>query len=388
MAATPRQSNTNEDSESDAQQNLLTFRVAIDALTGVNAFTYTPAYEDEGNWGQAWRRIEFHPEGLAAYCSYGVNPDIDALQLFIALRITMLAPNSLNSVKLFTRGHAFWSSFSSSFRLERSALRSSASFESVKAGLDSWSYDIGGILAVIQYSEALTRHIVGWERSFSRVTRLECRIDTGWSDDPNELDIIASALCNVLKESKSLEQLDLVLRECAYVDSSLAYTYHDHTRRLRQPNQSRLNDMLKASTHLMVSSASSFQQLKQLHLSLATGVPHLLPLFARLDALRYLRLEYVALLPGGGLWETVLQYIAQHLRLHRIELRVLEDVQEQKPRLLLDPQAPEWVGNPANTDRYIAYESAIVRFTLRLAHECPPLSPGQYLEQRSKSTKT
>ena len=125
----------------------------------------------------------------------------------------------------------------------------------------------------------------------------------------------------------------------------------------------------------------AFHHLRYLHLSLATCVPHLLSLFGPMNAIRHLRLKYIALLPGGGCWEDVLHHIAQHLQLHRIELKALENFHDQKPRLLLDPGADEWTNDPANTDRYATYEDAIVRFTLRLSQSCPPLPPSQYLEQ-------
>ena len=200
--------------------------------------------------------------------------------------------------------------------------------------------------------------------------------------------VLCRTFSSVLKKTKSLEQLDLVFRECASLGTPLAYTYWDHDYCVRNPDLNGLLDLRKVSTRLLQTSAPVFQRLRYLYLSLSTGDPHLLTVFARLDALRHLLLNYVVLLPSGGLWETVLQYIAQHLRLNRIELRALEDVQGQKPRLLLDPQAPEWTANPTHTERYIAYEDAIVRFTLRLSHICPPLGPSQYLEQCFKSMKT
>ena len=155
-------------------------------------------------------------------------------------------------------------------------------------------------MAVIQHSEALTRHIVGWERAFSRVTRLESRIDTGWSEDSSELVTIATSLSNVLKEAKGLERLDLVFRDHATLGNDVDYTYHDRTYGLRYSDQSRLLDMVKVSMQLLRVPGTAFHQLGYLHLSLTTGAPLLLSLFGHLNAIRHLRLNYMALLPGGG----------------------------------------------------------------------------------------
>ena len=384
LAAAPLQSSQNQNPQSDAQQTLLSFRTAINAHTSVSAFAYTPMYEDEDYWGRTWRQIEFHPEGLVAHGNFGNDVDIDALQLFVALRATMLAPSVLHSVELVTRGNAFWGTlhlhrlFDWTDRLDPLY---SALFNGVEAGLERWHDDQGGTLAVIKHSEALTRHLVGWERAFSRVTRLDSRIDTSWLEGSSEFVIIAASLSNVLKETKGLEQLDLIFRDDANADSPLNYTYHRRGNGLRYLDQSYLLDMTKVSMQLLQVPVLAFHHLRYLHLSLVTGVPHLLPLFGHLNAIRHLRLNHIALLPGGGCWENVLHYITQHLQLHRIELKALEDIHDRKPRLLLDPGADEWTNNPANTDRYATYEDAIVRFTLRLSRSCPPLSPSQYLEQ-------
>ena len=313
LAAAPLQSSQNQNSQSDAQQNLLRFRTAINALTSVSAFAYTPVYEDEDHWGRTWRQIEFHPEGLVAHCDSSNDVEIDALQLFVALRVTMPAPNVLHSVELFTKGHAFWGTTHLRRLFDWSdplAPRSSALFNSVEEGLERWHDDLGGSLAVIQHSEALTRHIVSWERAFSRVTRLDSRIDTSWSEGSNELVTIAASLSNVLKEAKGLEQLDLIFRDHAIADNDLDYTYYDRSDGLRYSNQSRLLDMVKVSMQLLQAPGLAFRHLRYLHLSLATVVPHLLSLFEHLNAIRHLRLNYIALLPGGGCWENVLHHIA------------------------------------------------------------------------------
>lgn len=64
--------------------------------------------------------------------------DIDALQLFIASKITLLAPNALRSMDILTRGSAFWSTAHLLHLLDwtkTSALRPSQTFGSVEARL-------------------------------------------------------------------------------------------------------------------------------------------------------------------------------------------------------------------------------------------------------------
>ena len=135
----------------------------------------------------------------------------------------------------------------------------------------------------------------------------------------------------------------------------------------------------KASAKLVQGAGKAFRRLQYLHLSLATSASHLLCLFEHLDAIRHLRLEYIALMPGGGCWEVVLHHIACRLGLDRIELRALVDFQEQKPRLLLEPTADEWTKGPTKTCRYTTYEDEIVRFVLGKAPSCPPLAPAKYM---------
>merc|ERR1711959_260234 len=113
-----------------------TFRAAVQSLPLVSAFRYTPMYEDEEQWGRKWRQIEFHPGALTANGNFGNDPDIDALQLFFASHTTLLAPNVLRSMDIFTRGSAFWSTAHLLHLLDWTktpARRLSQSFDSVDA---------------------------------------------------------------------------------------------------------------------------------------------------------------------------------------------------------------------------------------------------------------
>ncbi len=187
--------------------------------------------QDEDRWGRTWGRIEFHLEGLVAEGSYGSDPDIDALQLYIAIRTILKAPSSLQSLQLYTRGHAFWSAPHLRRLLDwsdRLSMRSFPGHDHVDKALESWVDDVGVPLAAIKYTEALTRDIMVLECGFSGLVALFCRIETGWSEDPNELESVASALSHSLKQAVKLEQLSLVFREWALDDDCGSYTYFDH----------------------------------------------------------------------------------------------------------------------------------------------------------------
>ncbi|KAK3691310.1 hypothetical protein LTR37_018716 [Vermiconidia calcicola] len=371
----------------DAQHILRNLTTTIDALTNVCNLTYTPAFEDEDRWGRTWRNIEFHPEGLVAHGSFGIDPDVDALQLYFVLRTTLRAPNLLRSAELFTRGHAFWSPAHLRRLLDwstRPSLHSYPHDETVSEGLESWTDEIGGPLQVMKYTESLTRELVALEHGFSRLSRLECRVDTVWSNGPEELETIASALSRMLKEGVKLEHLALIVRDHAGSDDHGMYTFFGDRFDRRTPSRESMLQSIKVSEHLLFA-ASALKYLRRLHLSFATGATHLLGLFSRLNHLRQLRLSYVALLPSGGQWEFILEWIAQHFRLDWLELRALEDVCDGRARLLLCPKAPVWTADNTSRDSYEEYEAAIVCFALGKSESLPSLLPEDFLRQKSLS---
>lgn len=71
-------------------------------LKNVHRLTYSPAYEDEDRWARRWRDIEFHPERLVLHGSFGIDPDIDSLQLYFVLHTMLPNCESLESAVLFT----------------------------------------------------------------------------------------------------------------------------------------------------------------------------------------------------------------------------------------------------------------------------------------------
>jgi len=370
---------------SDAGRTLRAFIGTVNALSNVRTLAYHPAYEDENHWGRTWRDIEFHPEGLVAYSDFGVDPDFDALQLFIAFRTTLSAPNALCSGELYTRGQAFWGVPHLCRLLDWSARLSQRSYaihDTIGEALESWTDARGGPLAAMKYTEALTRELTALERGFLRLTRLDCRIDTSWLEGRNKLATVAEALSHLLKEAVKLEQLRLIFREYVAIDDAGTHTYFGSNFRPQLPRPEFLHESVRVSKHILLCSAPDLQHLRRLHLSLITGVSHLLYFFGRLCNLRYLRLDYVALLPGGGRWEIILEWITQHLRLDGIELQALEDILDAQPRLLLFPDAPVWKAEGVDISSYCEYERAIVRYALRKSNSLPLLSPDDFLRQR------
>ena len=64
--------------------------------------------------------------------------------------------------------------------------------------------EVGGPLTVVEETEALTRLIVAWERSFEYITRFKCLIDTYWADRPHERTTVARALSRILRRLQVL----------------------------------------------------------------------------------------------------------------------------------------------------------------------------------------
>ncbi|KAK5702452.1 hypothetical protein LTR17_022307 [Elasticomyces elasticus] len=94
---------------SEAAIALRNFITSVSKLSAVESITYVPAFEDEARWGRSWRNLHFNPRASVSEVESGVDPDMDALQLFIVIRTLLLAPNLLHSVEVYSRGHAFWS---------------------------------------------------------------------------------------------------------------------------------------------------------------------------------------------------------------------------------------------------------------------------------------
>ncbi|TKA23111.1 hypothetical protein B0A54_17992 [Friedmanniomyces endolithicus] len=171
---------------------LTDFDGAVARLSHASRFVHDPGYMGD-DWGIHWRTVQFHSHGILDGSSIMDDEDIENIQLFAALRSIMLSTNTITSVNLCTRSHAFWS-IAHLRRLLDWNERTESRWSPVDAGLEQWIHDIGGPLTACQYIEAATRHLVLVESAFSRLTILECWIDTVGADGSDELATIAGAL--------------------------------------------------------------------------------------------------------------------------------------------------------------------------------------------------
>ncbi|KAK0343260.1 hypothetical protein LTR94_018995 [Friedmanniomyces endolithicus] len=177
---------------SSVHRILTDFDGAIARLSYASRFVHDPGYMGD-DWGIHWRTVQFHSHGILDGSSIGDDEDIENIQLFAALRSIMLSTDTITSVSLCTRSHAFWS-IAHLRRLLDWNERTKSRWSPVDAGLEQWIHDIGGPLTACQYIEAATRHLVLVESAFSRLAILDCWIDTVGADGSDELATIAGAL--------------------------------------------------------------------------------------------------------------------------------------------------------------------------------------------------
>ncbi|KAK5685665.1 hypothetical protein LTR17_027032 [Elasticomyces elasticus] len=368
------------------------FLNALDRLTAVTTFTHTAAHEWDVAWGLTWRRVQFHSQGLFGWGNDEYDADCDAVQLFTALSAVSSASNSLTSSTFFTRGYAFWG-LPSLHRLTHQATGMEVDgnywFSSLSTDDDEFTHDdpslfaeireIGGPLAFMQRTESLTRQLVAWERSFSRLTSLICRVDTGWLERSNERLIAATGLSNGLQYATAVEDLRLVFRPDAITDEPPWYIRPDGLDQLPSPDKAGLTESEQISLRIFGAMLPICANLRSLHLSLETSASDLLGLFARLSSLRHLELYYVILLTGNGHWEAILEGAAEQLHLERVGLRSLVDFNGTQSRCILHPDTPAFKAEGGNGNLYKEYEEAIVHFVLRRSDSLPHLTSEEYL---------
>ncbi|KAK3615143.1 hypothetical protein LTR22_027544 [Elasticomyces elasticus] len=300
----------------------------LEALTKVRNLTYSPAFEDTDRWGRSWRNIQF----LAGYGHNGIDPD------------------------------------------------------SGRERIDSWTDEIGGPCRKTEYTEALGRELVNFASGFSRLSRLEYRLEGSmWTSDPEVHRDIASAVSRTLRKAVKLQHLVLVFREGAGSDDGIDSFFLG----LKVPKTDTEEMWLQSCeiSHHLLSAVCCMESLGLLHLSFAVNAVDLLELFPRLQKLRHLRLNYVALLPTrlatGQFWEAVLQCIAQNCQLDSLYLHILGDQASEDSRIVLDPSDETWnEADIGNTLGYQEYEAAVVSFVLRKSESLPPLVPGEFLRQK------
>ncbi|KAK1811663.1 hypothetical protein LTR12_013964 [Friedmanniomyces endolithicus] len=356
------------------------FDGAIARLSHASLFVHDPGYMGD-DWGIHWRTVQFHGYGILEGGT-GDDEDIENIHLFAALRSIMLSTKTVTSVKLCTRSHAFWSTANLRSLLDWSG-RTESRWSPVDAGLAQWVDDIGGPLTACQYIEAATRHLVLVESAFSRLTTLECWIDTVGADGSDELATIARALSSMLQRATDLQSLQLFFCDLAWCEQLQRPFYSNGQSGNSLPTRAQLTQLLSASAQLFsgIVRSETLQRLRRLELSLTTVETHLSSFLLQLRLLRHLTLRRVAFLPRQGLWEVLFQRISQNLQLESIELLAVEDVPNERPRLLLEPTASIWTNTGLERRCYSCYEDDVVRFVLRQATSLPPLDPEDFIRQ-------
>ncbi|KAK1809406.1 hypothetical protein LTR12_016236 [Friedmanniomyces endolithicus] len=257
-----RHDQTRFDQGISSEHKILTdFDGAIARISHASHFVHDPGYMGD-DWGIHWRTVQFHGYGILEGGT-GDDEDIENIHLFAALRSIMLSTNTITSVKLCTRSHAFWSAAHLRRLLDWSE-RTESRWSPVDAGLEQWIDDIGGPLTACQYIEAATRHLVLVESACSRLATLEYWIDVAGADGSDELATIAGALSN-------LQSLQLSLCDLAWCEQ-LQRPFYDGYSGNSLPTRARLTQLLSASAQLFtgIIRSQALQRLRRLELSLTT----------------------------------------------------------------------------------------------------------------------
>jgi len=372
----------------EATQTITRFSEAIKRLSNLREFFHNPSYNFE-DWGERWRNIQFHRDGLILQTGYEDDVDTDDLHLFIAVRAVSYS-ESIRYVELCTRGHAFWSATHLRRLLDWDTDTTTRWLPEhhIAVGMEDWMERIGGPVAACRYIESATRCLTAIESRFSNLEALECYIDTQGVDSTDELVALSEAVSRVLQRGTKLKKLKLALRESSWDLDQHTRLYHNSF-----PSRDQLftgshgfKELLLASRSLFggLVASQALRGLNRLDLTVITVERHLCALLSQLHSLRHLALKYVSLLPAAGVWESVFQLISASLRLESVDLVGLEDVVNRYPRLLLQPEAPLWNSTALKREDYMSYESAIVDFVLRRSVSLPPICPIEFSRQHSR----
>lgn len=369
----------------EADQTIRCFSQAVNRFSSVKELLHVPSYCLDG-WGERWRNVQFHRDGLILQTNDEDDMEKDVLQLFIAIREVMVL-DTMRHVKLCTRGHAFWSATHLRRLLDWDAdvALMWLQRDHLAMGIEDWMERIGGPVAACRYMEAATRCITAMESGFSRLQALDLYVDTREVDRADELVAISETVSRVLQRGKRLEKLKLAICESSWDLDMHTRPYHNGSS-LGTPGPEEIEKLALASISLFrpLVECKSLKGLVTLELTANTTEYDLCALLSRLHSLRHLVMEYIMLLPGMGTWESVLRNIAEEVSLQSIELLNLEDVLEGSPRLLFQPQAPSWINTATGQNDYVGYENAIVDFVLRRSRTLPPLCARDYLSPQDQ----
>jgi hypothetical protein len=363
--------------ESDAAQLLRRYIGASRLLRHVRAFLHVPAYRvDELGWGETWRNITFHRYACIEP-GWGHDPYYDAIQLFAALAFSRFPSEvvAVQSLTLTTQGYAFWTvpHLTQLIYWMRESPENRANLT-----LNIHSYVESAVMSddgehVLEQVESLTRALIATEQFFVSLVRLECRVDTLWNDGGHhKTQTMALEVARCVRGAKGLEWLSLAFGEDVHWEGDPSYYFRNHSRRSMAS--------IAATSYNLLGAVAGLKHLRHLHLSLHTAASHLLGVFRVISQLSSLRLSHMALLSGS--WDDVLEWVADHLTLSRVELNVLEDNVQSQSRILLDPRIPAWRATIVPETWYNEYEKDIRCFVLRTSANPLVLCPDEYIAGR------
>jgi hypothetical protein len=371
----------------EAQQTIREFNAAVERLRNITNFYHCPTYRYD-EWGERWRQIQCHRDALIFGPGYENDVDADALQLFVALQGIILHADTVRSVTLRTRGHAFWSATHLRRLLDWSDDSTTRwiTDDHLGVGIIGWIDRIGGPLAACRYMESATRYLARLESGFSRLESLACHADTDGLESSDDEISVSKAVSRVLRCGTNLRKLRLALRQSSWDLDRHTLLYHKTSSSSQlqlAPNSQQDPESLLVSRNLFrgLVASQALAGLQTLDLTVITVERHLCALLSQLRSLRHLALRYVSLLSEGGVWESIFQLISTSLHLEIAALVGLEDVVDGYPRLLLQPDASIWDSGTTTNHDYQRYESAILDFVLRRSTSLPAICPAAFLCQ-------
>jgi hypothetical protein len=383
--------NNNEDDHL-VQLFLRSFEQAIKRLPHLPGFFHQPAHLDEC-WGTHWRNIRFNIYGVLAMHDTKEDMHVDSLQQFLCLRTLALAKNAgrgrLLSTYMYTCGTAFWRPRDLMGMLNR--------FN--RDGNLSWRPDEESIRNVqtrealdSEQTEHLTRQLVSIEHGFfAELNDLHWDIRYNNHDDLIDLGAVGRSLSYILSSSRCLKKICITFSQDTQLQDLSDTSYWPRDLNLTRTSSQRLPLQISSYKRQQVASGAwlcppgprsySFRCLQAVTLSVVTTERDLWAFLSELPALRHLALRHVALLPTGGSWESVLRKFHECLKLHTIQLAMLEDaalIDDQMhmiPRAVLGPTEDIWKDCPDQARCYQIHENAVMDYALGHSVLLPSLSP-------------
>lgn len=368
----PLYASTTDEQLDQSPSNLLD--VAVSRLTQLRAFRHEPAYLMDRTWGTRWGRIRFDRIDILRTTSLKEDEEMENLQLSLSLRALGIAGNRnecLHNLDLYAAGAAFWGATN----LRRLWDPEFSIFErydilwSDEEQTEDWIHRIGGAREALSHQERLTRELVTMESAFIHLERLELEIECG-PEHPDASNAAHQLFC-FLRRAKALVDLSLTFHR----DPTFADTPH----RTFPYCGGETGEAASSLLHWLGRSRC-FPVLQRLYLSLPSrGDDFLLFLSALPPSLRHLNFESIALIPGSGRWEPIIEHLAKYLPLRDVHLRCLEDDGIPNGRLILEPSDVYWRKAGEDPVCYGHYRDAIYAYILGRSTVKPVLDLDQFM---------